>query len=183
MLNLSSQRRPASGGTGNAEGLCFPSCIPCPVVQFPHLLVAWWYLEVQTWLVDLFVSHIKQLLISSNSATLPIAMSIFGPGPPVFVYTQGTVPNRRTTAFPELITDMARVLKVEPNTYFLSHQVRLFVFKWGSKRSPFFPGTCPYPSAAGSTLSRRRPESLDSTSRAPKWGKHVQAPHNAEIVS
>ena len=56
-------------------------------------------------------------------------MSIFGPGPPVFVYTQGTVPNRRTTAFPELITDMARVLKVEPNTYFLSHQVRLFVFK------------------------------------------------------
>lgn len=74
---------------------------------------------MEAWLVDLFVSQIKQSLISSNSTVLPIGLSVFGPELPVFVYTQGTVPNRRTTGIPpELISDMARVLKAEPNTCF-----------------------------------------------------------------
>ena len=50
---------------------------------------------------------------------LPIGLSVFGPELPVFVYTQGTIPNRRTTAIPpELISDMAMVLKAEPNSCF-----------------------------------------------------------------
>ena len=50
---------------------------------------------------------------------LPIGLSVFGPELPVFLYTEGTVPNRGTTAIPpELISDMAMVLKAEPNTCF-----------------------------------------------------------------
>lgn len=85
---------------------------------------------MEAWLVDLFVSQIKQSLISSNSTVLPIGLSVFGPELPV--YTQGTVPNRRTTGIPpELISDMARVLKAEPNTCFPPPPdlVCLFVFK------------------------------------------------------
>ena len=108
-----------------------------------------------TWRLGLFVclsvwfSHetVANLLTQSDT----YCDVLFGPRPPVFVwtlYTQGTVPDRRTTALPEPVTDMGRVPRVElisccPPTLSgvpLHFQMRL------SKES-FFPLSPPRPSS------------------------------------
>lgn len=100
--SLSSQRRPTSQGNRKTAGP-FSQLHPTPRGPPPSLVTGLVVLGGPG-LVGRLASHMKQLLISSHSATFLVAMSVFGPGLPEFVYTQGTVPNE-TITFSELITD------------------------------------------------------------------------------
>lgn len=115
MPRLSSQR-PTAGGRENQPAV-FSSGTHTLAVHPRHLVVL---LAILGGFTNLFVCFpyetVANLLTQSYTSYCNV---LFGPGPPAFawtLYSQGTVPDRRTTALPELNTDMGRVQRVEPNS-------------------------------------------------------------------
>lgn len=157
MLNVSSQRRPCKQGKRKSPELMFSQLHPVP----------WGSTPLTCWLGDTW------------RPTELMQRPCLDQDRPVFVYAPGTVPDIRTAASSELFTDMARVLRDEPNTLFFPHWVHLFVFRQGSRRSPFFPCRSsqrldtPCQGTAG-------PEALDSPGWAPQ-GVSMSKPHRMLI--
>lgn len=179
-----SAARDPQRGKGKISQRCSPSCIHALAVHLPLSLVVLVILGAFT---NLFVCFpyetVANLLTQSYTSDCNV---LFGPGPPVFVwtlYSQGTVPDRRTTALPELNTDMDRVQRVEPNSSSpptlsgvpLHFQVRLW-------KESFLPLSPSRPSGCWIHSAKAGTRGPGVTQQGSQGGEHVQAPHNAGIV-